>query len=184
MILPLEVEVVFPPHNAHAIESARTRMPRTRNILFVAAACTFVGSHALVAPANRGPPSAAAAFLPRPLASAFAPLHMSDYSGDGNFDSSIEEISFKIFPDGRIEETVRGVKGESCHEVTEQINSMLGKVTESKPTEEMYESEVRISATVRERQMRSGGGVSSDASSDASSGASSGAGVWEGSSSW
>jgi len=96
---------------------------------------------------------------------------MSDYDGGASFDSSqIEEIEFKIYPDGRIEETVRGVKGENCHEVTEAINSMLGKTTASKPTEEMYETEIEISNTVQER---AGGGTSSSSDSG-----------WEGSSSW
>lgn len=97
------------------------------------------------------------------------PLHMSDYDSSGSFDSQIEEIEFKIYPDGRIEETVRGVKGENCHEVTEAINSMLGKTTASKPTEEMYETEIEITNTVQQKA-----GTDDNASS----------GGWEGSSSW
>ena len=97
------------------------------------------------------------------------PLHMSDFDSSGSFDSQIEEIEFKIYPDGRIEETVRGVKGENCHEVTEAINSMLGKTTASKPTEEMYETEIEITNTVQQKA-----GTDDNASS----------GGWEGSSSW
>lgn len=61
---------------------------------------------------------------------------------------SIEQIEFKIYPDGRIEETVRGVKGGNCHKVTEKINEQLGKVVDSSPTEEMYEQEVLMDQTL------------------------------------
>jgi hypothetical protein len=80
----------------------------------------------------------------------------------------IEQIEFKIFPDGRIEETVRGIKGGECHKVTEEINQSLGKVVDSKPTEEMYEQEIVIEQTVSVKN-ESGGGSDSG---------------WEGSSSW
>ena len=72
---------------------------------------------------------------------------------------------FKIYPDGRIEETVRGVKGGNCHKVTEKINEMLGEVVASQPTEEMFEQEVVNDNTLYQSE--------SDGSSD-----------WEGSSSW
>ena len=61
---------------------------------------------------------------------------------------NVEQIEFKIYPDGRIEETVRGVKGNNCHKVTEKINESLGKVVASAPTEEMYEQEVVIEQTL------------------------------------
>lgn len=64
-------------------------------------------------------------------------------------EGNIEQIEFKIFPDGRIEETVRGIKGGNCHKVTEEINKSLGKVVDSKPTEEMYEQEIVIEQTVK-----------------------------------
>jgi Protein of unknown function (DUF2997) len=41
---------------------------------------------------------------------------------------AIEQIEFKIYPDGRVEEKVRGIKGGNCHKVTEKINEQLGKV--------------------------------------------------------
>ena len=63
----------------------------------------------------------------------------SDSSG-----SKVEQLEFKIYSDGRVEETVRGVKGNNCHKVTEGINEMLGKVVASEPTEEMYEQEVVV----------------------------------------
>lgn len=82
-------------------------------------------------------------------------------------DGNIEQIEFKIFPDGRIEETVRGIKGGECHKVTEEINQSLGKVVDSKPTEEMYEQEIVIEQTV-----------------DVSNSNGGGSGGWDGASSW
>ena len=83
--------------------------------------------------------------------------------------SNMETIEFKIYPDGRVEETVRGVKGNNCHKVTEGINEMLGKVVASEPTEEAYEQELVIESTISET-------VSDGSSSNGDS--------WEGSSSW
>jgi len=82
----------------------------------------------------------------------------------------LETIEFKIFPDGRVQEVVRGVKGESCNSVTEQINEALGQVYESAPTEEMFEQEIVIDNTNT---------LTNSASSSSSSDSS-----WEGSSSW
>lgn len=61
---------------------------------------------------------------------------------------AIERIEFKIYPDGRVEETVRGVKGNNCHQVTEKINEALGSVIASTPTEEMYEQSISVTETV------------------------------------
>ena len=74
---------------------------------------------------------------------------------------SIEQIEFKIHADGRVEETVRGVKGNNCHKVTEKINKQLGKVVSSSPTEEMFQEEVKVTQKIYQSE------------SD-----------WEGSSSW
>merc|ERR1719164_255866 len=57
----------------------------------------------------------------------------------------MEELEFIIHPDGRVEERVRGVKGNNCVEVTAKINEALGEVIESKPTKEMYEQKVTVS---------------------------------------
>ena len=83
--------------------------------------------------------------------------------------SNMETIEFKIYPDGRVEETVRGVKGNNCHKVTEGINEMLGKVVASEPTEEAYEQELVVESTVTE-SVTDGSSGSGDS--------------WEGSSSW
>ncbi len=85
------------------------------------------------------------------VAQAFAPsIHnpTNFLSSTSLKNGNIEQIEFKIYPDGRIEETVRGVKGGDCHKVTEDINKSLGKVVDSKPTEEMYEQEIVIDQTV------------------------------------
>ena len=79
----------------------------------------------------------------------------------------LERIEFKIYPDGRVEEKVLGVKGESCLEITKEINEKLGNVISTTPTEEMYEEEVKIDQTLY------------NSNTDGDSGAS-----WEGSSSW
>ena len=54
----------------------------------------------------------------------------------------LERIKFKIYPDGRVEETVIGIKGEECLKVTEEINDKLGKVVSTQNTEEMMEQPV------------------------------------------
>lgn len=95
-------------------------------------------------------------------AQAFAPMPSNTGSSTRLYEGQIEQIEFKIYPDGRIEEKVIGVKGGECHKITEEINKNLGKVVDSKPTEEMYEQKIQIDQTVE---------VSNDNG-------------WEGSSSW
>ena len=82
-------------------------------------------------------------------------------SGKNAKAGAIEQIEFKIYPDGRVEETVRGVKGNNCHKVTEKINEALGKVVATSPTEEMFEEEIQVTQKIYQSE------------SD-----------WEGSSSW
>mmetsp|Transcript_19192 Transcript_19192/g.47444 ORF Transcript_19192/g.47444 Transcript_19192/m.47444 type:complete len:151 (-) Transcript_19192:280-732(-) len=67
-----------------------------------------------------------------------------DFDPNSVGESSIQSIEFKIYSDGRVEEKVVGVKGNNCHAVTEKINESLGKVIESAPTEELYETEVVV----------------------------------------
>mmetsp|Transcript_5251 Transcript_5251/g.7584 ORF Transcript_5251/g.7584 Transcript_5251/m.7584 type:complete len:113 (+) Transcript_5251:87-425(+) len=61
----------------------------------------------------------------------------------------LETIEFKIYPDGRVEQIVQGVKGEACLKITEEINEALGEVVHTQPTEEMYQSEVVISEEIK-----------------------------------
>mmetsp|Transcript_14292 Transcript_14292/g.18032 ORF Transcript_14292/g.18032 Transcript_14292/m.18032 type:complete len:119 (+) Transcript_14292:163-519(+) len=65
--------------------------------------------------------------------------------------SGMEQIEFKIFPDGRIEELVKGVKGEQCVSVTEELNEMLGEVVDQQKTEEFFEEEIKIQQTVENK---------------------------------
>jgi hypothetical protein len=78
----------------------------------------------------------------------------------------MERVEYKIFPDGRVEEKVVGIKGESCLEITREINEKLGNVISTTPTEEMFEEEIKIDQTL----------MNSNTEGDGSS--------WEGSSSW
>ena len=86
-----------------------------------------------------------------------------DNSAVGGGVGSLQQIEFKIYPDGRVEETVHGVKGGKCLGVTEKINEVLGEVVASQPTEEMYEQEIVTDQTLYQ------------STSDSE---------WEGSSSW
>jgi len=81
-------------------------------------------------------------------------LSADAWSGGGSWGSSgggagsLEQIEFKIYPDGRVEETVRGVKGNNCHKVTGKINQALGEVVATRPTEEMFEQDVTVQTTL------------------------------------
>ncbi|KAL9181195.1 hypothetical protein ACHAXT_010000 [Thalassiosira profunda] len=116
---------------------------------------------AIIAAACAASAPGALAFVPGPQHPA-RPLTQvwNDASGAGG-SGGIEEIEFRIYPDGRVTEVVRGVKGKNCEEVTEAINKQLGNVVDSQPTEEMFEEEVTIDQTLEQKD-----------------------GGWEGSSSW
>ena len=75
----------------------------------------------------------------------------------------IEEIEFRIYPDGRVTEIVRGVRGKNCQDITEAINKQLGNVVASQPTEEMFEEEVFIQTALEQKVDGGweGGGTSS-----------------------
>ncbi len=69
----------------------------------------------------------------------------------------MEEIEFTIYPDGRVTEVVRGVKGGNCQKLTESINKNLGKVVDSSPTEEMFEQELVVDQTLQQKIGGEGG---------------------------
>lgn len=50
----------------------------------------------------------------------------------------METLEFIIYPDGRVKETVTGIVGSSCQEVTAAIEHQLGVVIDRKPTSEQY----------------------------------------------
>ena len=47
-------------------------------------------------------------------------------------------LRFKIRQDGLVEESVEGVTGQTCHELTEKLEEALGVVQRSDPTAEAY----------------------------------------------
>ena len=47
-------------------------------------------------------------------------------------------LRFKIHQDGRVEETVEGFIGNSCHEATKNLEDALGKVTVKKKTSDAF----------------------------------------------
>jgi Protein of unknown function (DUF2997) len=83
-----------------------------------------------------------------------SPSRLASGGGYGN----IEQMEYKIYPDGRVEELVRGIKGNNCHKVTQSIHEQLGEVIATQPTEELYEQEVQVSQTLYNTDSTSGGG--------------------------
>ncbi|MFB6277575.1 MAG: DUF2997 domain-containing protein [Halothece sp.] len=51
---------------------------------------------------------------------------------------SMETLEFIIHPDGRVEEKVTGMIGNSCTEVTEAIEAQLGEVVSTELTSEYF----------------------------------------------
>ncbi|MEO1693210.1 MAG: DUF2997 domain-containing protein [Cyanobacteria bacterium J06631_6] len=60
----------------------------------------------------------------------------------------METLEFIIYPDGRVKETVTGIIGSSCQEVTAAIEEQLGVVVNRKQTADHYAQEKVQSATV------------------------------------
>lgn len=50
----------------------------------------------------------------------------------------METLEFIIFPDGRVQETVTGIIGSSCAEVTAAIEEKLGYVTTVQQTADYF----------------------------------------------
>ncbi|PSO48994.1 MAG: hypothetical protein BRC33_08150 [Cyanobacteria bacterium SW_9_44_58] len=51
---------------------------------------------------------------------------------------SMETLEFIIHPDGRVEEKVTGIVGNSCTEVTEAIEAQLGDLVSQEATSEYF----------------------------------------------
>ena len=47
-------------------------------------------------------------------------------------------LRFKISQDGLVEESVEGVVGPACHQLTERLEEALGVVQHREPTSEAY----------------------------------------------
>lgn len=52
---------------------------------------------------------------------------------------NLETLEFIIYPDGRVQETVTGIQGRSCQEVTAAIEARLGRVVSQETTAEFYQ---------------------------------------------
>ena len=63
---------------------------------------------------------------------------------------SMETLEFVIYPDGRVQEKVTGVVGQSCTVVTAAIESALGDVVSQSQTAEYFaiENQLELTATV------------------------------------
>ena len=59
----------------------------------------------------------------------------------------METLEFIIYPDGRVQETVTGIVGISCAEVTAAIEAQLGQVLSQEVTSEYFAQTVEQSAT-------------------------------------
>lgn len=60
----------------------------------------------------------------------------------------METLEFVIYPDGRVQETVTGITGASCAEVTAAIEAQLGQVLTQEHTSEYFAQTVQQSAAV------------------------------------
>ncbi|MGL5939483.1 MAG: DUF2997 domain-containing protein [Waterburya sp.] len=68
----------------------------------------------------------------------------------------METLEFIIYPDGRVKETVTGIVGSSCQEVTAAIEAQLGVVVDQKQTSDYYAQNKTQSATVATQNSYSG----------------------------
>jgi len=51
---------------------------------------------------------------------------------------NLETLEFVIYPDGRVKETVTGIVGRSCQEVTAAIEAELGLVLTQQTTADFF----------------------------------------------
>jgi hypothetical protein len=58
----------------------------------------------------------------------------------------METLEFVIYPDGRVQETVTGIVGASCAEVTAAIEAQLGVVLHQEATSEYFTQALHQSA--------------------------------------
>lgn len=60
----------------------------------------------------------------------------------------METLEFIIYPDGRVQETVTGIVGMSCAEVTAAIEEQLGRVVSQEHTSEFFAQPQTLSTEV------------------------------------
>jgi len=116
--------------------------------------CLVISLSLLIGTASAFIPSKAFGATTPFFSNAMTQLPMS--SPQGGDSGQIERIEFTIYSDGRVEEKVVGVRGPNCQSVTEDINQMLGEVTASRPTEEMYEQEITVDQNIEQKLDGSG----------------------------
>lgn len=58
-----------------------------------------------------------------------------------------QEIEITILPDGRVEYTIKGVKGAACENISALLEQ-LGKVEKSERTGEYFADETQVDVTV------------------------------------
>lgn len=58
-----------------------------------------------------------------------------------------QEIEITILPDGRVEYTIKGVKGSACEEISALLEQ-LGKVERDERTGEYYEDDNRVDVSL------------------------------------
>jgi len=64
----------------------------------------------------------------------------------------METLEFIIYPDGRVKETVTGIVGSSCQEVTAAIEKQLGVVINQKQTAEYYaQDKIQSAAAITQK---------------------------------
>lgn len=66
---------------------------------------------------------------------------------------SMETLEFIIHPDGRVQETVTGIIGRSCQEVTAAIEAQLGRVVATEPTSDYYIQPNQQTNTAQNQQL-------------------------------
>lgn len=65
---------------------------------------------------------------------------------------NLETLEFIIYPDGRVKETVTGIVGRSCQEVTAAIEAQLGTVLTSQPTADYFAQNNSVEQAVEQSQ--------------------------------
>jgi hypothetical protein len=58
-----------------------------------------------------------------------------------------QEIEISILPDGKVEYTIKGVKGSACEDISALLEQ-LGKVEQEERTGEYYEDDNRLGVTL------------------------------------
>lgn len=59
---------------------------------------------------------------------------------------SMETLEFVIYPDGRVQEKVNGIVGNTCADVTAAIEAELGQVVSHQPSSEFFNATLQQSA--------------------------------------